>query len=160
MDTNIQTKATFDSKLSGAGSTVFGILFRDSNGEISTIINKCLNEKGEDKEKAFALLVGFSQTGLVDVETITTILSRISSSEKDKHPVLVRSYMQSNPKDSDCVSLMDAIKDSHPELLAEIIKQKKEWSKADIRRHLTKYTFTEKLWIALAEIEEDLRNRK
>lgn len=150
----------FSTTLADAGTSVFRILFEDSNGDLSEIINKCLNEKGDSKEKAFSLLTGFSRTGLVDADNIIRLLGRISPAESDKHPILVKSYLESNPGDADCVKLMDALKDSHPELLVEIIRAKKNWTKATIRRHLIKYAFTEKLWIVLATMEEDLLSRK
>jgi hypothetical protein len=55
---------------------------------------------------------------------------------------------------------MDAIKDRSPELIADIILAKKNWDMKDIRRHLMKYLFSEKLWLKLATIEEELRGRK
>jgi hypothetical protein len=140
--------------------TVFSTLFKESNGDVTSIMNKCLNEKGENKEKAFTLIVGLSKTGLIDTENIVRVLERISPTETKKPPILVRAYLESNPSDTECVRLMDAIHEKNPELLGEIIQAKKEWPKAEIGKHLLKYVFTERLWHHLAEMDEELKSRK
>jgi dihydroxyacetone kinase-like predicted kinase len=160
MQSQPASATAFNTELSESSFVVFAALFKDANGDISTIIHKCLNEKDEDKEKAFALIVGISKTGLIDSENIVKMLERISPVETDKPPRLVRAYLESNPNDTECVRLMDAIHKKYPELLGEIIQAKKGWSKAEIRKQLIKYTFTEKLWHHLAKMEEELANRK
>jgi hypothetical protein len=93
-------------------------------------------------------------------EELVLALSRISPTENEKLSALISAYMRSDPDDSSCIALMDAIKDRSPELIADIILAKKNWDMKDIRRHLMKYLFSEKLWLKLATIEEELRGRK
>lgn len=160
MATTTPNPTTLNEKLVNSSFKVTKILFDDSNGDLEIFVNKLLAEKNENKENAFAILVGLSKTGLLNVEQLILCLGRISPAEKLKLNKLVESYLQSNPDDASCVTLMDAVKDTAPELIADVIFAKKDWPKKEIRRHLSKYLYSEKLWLRLEEMEEELHSRK
>ncbi len=156
----METKITVDDELVKAGRSVFKILYESANGDTVTMVNKMVTGDGPNKEKAFSLLLGFSQTGLLAIEDLVRALDKVPTAERERGSLLVKSYMLSDPGDSECVTLMDAIKDKYPELLSDVIAGKRNWKLADIRRHLLKYAFTEQLWLKLATMEEDLKSRK
>ena len=146
--------------IENASQKVFSALFSGANGENETFARTLLNEKGPDKELAFKLFTGQTRTGLVSVETIIEGISRILPQDLKNKQIVLDGYLESKPNDTSLIALMESFKDSNPEFLAKVLLSNKEWTKADIRRHLSKYMLTEKLWLILGEAEEDLKSRK
>ncbi len=160
--TTLDVKPLFDAKLAQAAYVGFKALYSDNDaeGDRNNIVSQVISEKGENKEKAFSLLIGFGRTGLISSDAMVTAIDKVPPTEKAKVPLLIKSFMEVEPTDTTAIALMESVKNSNPELLGEIIEGKKAWKKSDIRRQIKKYTYSEELWYKLEKIEEDLISRK
>lgn len=139
-----------------AARTVLPLLFADANGETGRLMNQLLNEKLEE-DKAYHLLIALMGSKLLPIADVATVINRQKS--KEKIVELGRAYINSDPKDDDAISFMEIVKEKAPELIAEMISAKKDWSIKTVREQLMKHLFTKDLWLRLAEMETEIAER-
>lgn len=154
------TAIEMDHDLVDAAGEVIPILFADSNGDVSKLMNALLNESA-NKDKAYSLLLALMRSGLLSVEDAATVLGRFTTKESKERVIqLGRAYITTTLSDENAVAFMEIVKEKAPELLGEIIAAKQGWTRRNIREQVMKHLYTKELWIALAAMTEDVAKRK